>query len=84
MSTATSADFRNSIGTYLDTAQREPVAITSRGRRRAVVVSPDFFDRALAALEDAEDARRVEAARAEEGTISHAELMVELGLESRR
>ena len=41
----TTSEFRNEQSRYLDAAQREPVSILSRGaRRRAVVVSPDFFD----------------------------------------
>ena len=44
----TTSEFRNEQSRYLDAAQREPVSILSRGaRRRAVVVSPDFFDRAI-------------------------------------
>jgi PHD/YefM family antitoxin component YafN of YafNO toxin-antitoxin module len=81
MVTASLADFRAHQSALLDVAQREPVEILSRGsRRRAVVVSPDFFDRALAALEEALDVRQAAAARREEGTISHAALMAELGL----
>lgn len=44
----------------LAAAQREPVEITSRGAgRRAVVVSPEFYDRALQALVDQADTRGV-------------------------
>lgn len=77
---ATAADFRNHIGAHLDAAQREPVTITNRGRGRAVVVSTDFFARAVKALEDADDVRGAELSRAEDGEISHADLMAELGI----
>ncbi len=76
------AEFRSHLGEHIDAAQREPVTITSRGRARAVLVSPDFFDRALHALEDAEDVAAAEAARAEpEARVSHEELRRELGLD---
>lgn len=78
---ATATEFRSQQSRYLDLAQREPVEILSRGaRRRAVVVSPDFFDRAFEALEDAEDLRDAEAARQEDGFVSHEDLKRELGL----
>lgn len=77
----TLSQFRKQQSDYIAAAQREPVEITSRGAgRRAVVVSPEFFDRAVQALEDQLDVRAAAAARAEdEPRISHAELMSELG-----
>lgn len=52
-----------------------PVTITSqRSRARAVVVSPSFFARAVAALEDQEDINAAEIAREEVEEIQHAEL----------
>ena len=81
MTTTTSSDFRANQSAVLDAAQRGPVEILSRGsRRRAVVVSPEFFDRALQALEDQADVRGAAEARTEEGTISHEDLMAELGI----
>lgn len=53
MTTLSSARFRAHLSEHLERAQREPVTITSRGaRRRAVLVSADFFDRASLALGD--------------------------------
>lgn len=81
MATTSSSEFRANQSKVLDAAQREPVEILSRGsRRRAVVVSPEFFDRALQALEDQADVRGAAEARREQGGISHEELMAELGL----
>ena len=82
MTSVTLSQFRKQQSDYIATAQREPVEITSRGAgRRAVVVSPEFFDRAVQALEDQLDIRTAAAARAEtEPLISHDELMGELGL----
>lgn len=82
MSTSvTPSELRNEQSRYLKTAQREPVSIISRDtRRRAVVVSPDFYGRAVQALEDIEDVRAAAAARQEEDSISHEELKAEPGL----
>ncbi|WP_058185461.1 type II toxin-antitoxin system Phd/YefM family antitoxin [Terracidiphilus gabretensis] len=41
MITLTSAEAQNNFGKLLDTAQREPVAITRHGRPAAYVVSPE-------------------------------------------
>lgn len=79
--TVTLSQFRSEQSHYLDAAQREPVTILSRGpRRRAVVVSPDFYDRAVQALEDGEDIRAAAAARQEAGGVSHEEFTSDLEL----
>ncbi|AVM65215.1 MULTISPECIES: type II toxin-antitoxin system prevent-host-death family antitoxin [Dietzia] len=81
MVTTTLSNFRANQSELLDAAQRAPVEILSRGsRRRAVVVSPEFFDRALQALEDQVDMKAAAAARREDDSISHEDLMSELGL----
>jgi prevent-host-death family protein len=43
MHTLTSVDAQNRFGELLDTAQREPVAVTRRGRVSAYVVSSDAY-----------------------------------------
>ena len=79
--TVTQSEFRSEQSRHLDTCQREPVFILSRGsRRRAVVVSPEFYDRAIQALEDIEDIRAAAEAQRETGEISHEDLNTELGL----
>ena len=82
MTSVTLSEFRNRQSDYIATAQREPVEITSRGvGRRAVLVSPEFFDRAIESLEDQADVRAAAEARRETGDrVSHKDLMVELGL----
>lgn len=81
MNKVTLSHFRAHQSEVLDAAQRAPVEIFSRGtRRRAVVVSPEFFDRALQALEDKVDIQAAAAARREQGEIPHEELMAELGI----
>ena len=81
MTSVTLSQFRSQQSDYIATAQREPVEITSRGAgRRAVVVSPEFYDRALRALEDQADIRGAAEAREEEGRVSQEDLRRELGL----
>jgi prevent-host-death family protein len=82
MTSVTLSEFRSNQSDYIAAAQREPVEITSRGAgRRAIVVSPEFFDRAIEALEDQADVRAAAAARRDtEPHVSHGELMAELGL----
>lgn len=76
-----SSEFRKEQSRYLDAVQREPISILSRGsRRRAVVVSPDFFDRAIEALEDLEDIRAAAAARLDDEVVTLEELKAEFGL----
>lgn len=80
MTSVTLSQFRNQQSDYIAAAQREPVEITSRGAgRRAVVVSPEFFDRALQALEDQADIHGAAEARYETDRVSHEELVRELG-----
>lgn len=51
MITMTSAEAQNRFGQLLDTAQREPVAITRHGRPAAFVVSPSDMEEILAEKE---------------------------------
>lgn len=81
MTPVTLSQFRNHQSDYIATAQSEPVEITSRGAgRRAVVVSPEFFDRAVKAMEDLADILAADEARKETGRVSQEELERELGL----
>lgn len=79
MSSVTQSQFRSQQSDYIAAAQREPVEITSRGAgRRAVVVSPEFYDRALQALEDQADIRSAAAARDESEIVTHEDLVREI------
>jgi len=82
MSSVTLSQFRNQQSDYIAAVQREPVEITSRGvGRRAVLVSPEFFDRAVEALEDLADIQAAAEARREDGpSIPYEELLAELDL----
>lgn len=76
----TFSDFQNRQSRYLDAAEHEPVSILSGGVRRAVVVSPEFFDRAIEALEDLEDIRTAAAAQLDGGEVPLEDLKAEFGL----
>jgi antitoxin StbD len=80
MVSVTLSQFRNQQSDYIAAAQREPIEISSRGAgRRAVVVSPEFYDRALQALEDQADVRAAADAR-KEPQSPFEDLMEKIGL----
>ena len=77
----TVSQFRQSQSQILAEAQHMPITITSQqSRARAVVVSPSFYARAVAALEDQEDIHAAEIAREETTEIQHEVLKEALGL----
>ena len=77
----TVSQFRKSHDQILAEAQHMPITITSQqSRARAVVVSPSFYARAVAALEDQEDIHAAEIAREETKEIQHEVLKEALGL----
>ncbi|WAH99098.1 type II toxin-antitoxin system Phd/YefM family antitoxin [Arthrobacter sp. MMS18-M83] len=83
MTTTTSNEARTHWAELIDGVRVEPVHITRRGRPVAVMVDPEFYERAVQALEDAEDVAAARAARSEdEPTVTHEELLRELGIEA--
>jgi prevent-host-death family protein len=64
MRTVSAKEAKDGFGALLDTAQREPVTITRKGRAVAVVLSREDFER-LEALEDAHWGQRARAAAAD-------------------
>lgn len=80
MTSVTLSQFRSQQSDYIAAAQREPVEITSRGvGRRAVLVSPEFYDRAVQALEDQADIQAAAEARTEP-RMDFEDLVTELGV----
>jgi antitoxin Phd len=80
MSNVSVADARNHFSDVISRAQDEAVFIERRGRRAAVVISPERYERMMEALEDAEDAAAFDAAIAEEGpNIPWAQAKADLG-----
>lgn len=54
MTRVTSTEFQQSVGTYSDTAMREPVIITSHNRDRLVLIGVEEYNR-LKKLEEEMD-----------------------------
>ena len=82
MTSTTLSEFRANQSLYIASAQREPVEILSRGAiRRAVLVSPELFDRAMEALEDKMDLAEARSVDLDD-LVSHEDLMEELGFNS--
>jgi len=80
MSTISVADARNHFADVIAHAKGEAVFIERRGKRAAVVISPEQYERMLEALEDAEDAEAFDEAMAEEGrNIPWAQVKADLG-----
>ena len=67
MSTISVTEARGQLPEVVDRSRTEAVLLERRGTVVAVVVSPEFYQRALDALEDAEDIAAFDAAMAEEG-----------------
>lgn len=80
MSTISVTEARAQFPDVVDRSSGEAVLLEKRGRVVAVLVSPDFYHRALEALEDAEDVTAFDAAMAEEGPdLPWAQVKADLG-----
>lgn len=80
MSTINITDARSHLPELLTVAESEPVFIERRGRRAAVLVSPERYEQMVDALEEVEDIAAFDAAMAEEGgNIPWAQAKVDLG-----
>ena len=80
MSTMSVADARKQLSDVIARAKNEAVFIERHGRRAAVVVSPEQYERMMEALEDAEDVAAFDGAIAEEGpNIPWAQVKTDLG-----
>ncbi|SDY54586.1 type II toxin-antitoxin system prevent-host-death family antitoxin [Herbiconiux ginsengi] len=75
------SDARQRWAETLDGARREPVTITQHGRGTVMILDVEVGERALAALEDAEDVAAAQAALVEdEPRVSLEEIAKELGI----
>lgn len=82
MTEVTATEARQRWAATLDAAKVSPVWITNHGREVAVVMSVELAERALAALEDAEEIAAAEAALADEAPrVSLEDVARELGIE---
>jgi len=80
MVTLTASDARKNFADTVRRSRAEPVVIERRGRREAIMLSPEEFDRLVEAAEELDDIAAFDAAVAEEGeNIPWDELKAELG-----
>ena len=77
------SEARNRLAEVIDEARRsgEPISVTRRGRRVAVILDSDAFDRLVDIAEDIEDRRELDAARADDDYVPWEEVKAALGLE---
>jgi antitoxin Phd len=81
MDDMTATDARERFSEALAASSRGPVFITRHGKRVAALVSAEFYDRAIEAVEDAEDIASARAALAEQGpSIPWEAVKADLGL----
>ena len=58
----------------------EPISVTRRGRRVAVIMGADAFDRLVDRADESEDRRELDAARADDDYVPREEVKAALGL----
>ena len=83
MSEVAVSEARSRLAEVIEEARRsgEPVAVTRRGRRVAVILDSDAFDRLVDSADDVEDRRELDRARADDDYVPWDEVKAALGLE---
>ena len=76
------SDARNRLAEVIDDTRQsgEPVSVTRRGRRVAVILGSEAFDRLVDRADELDDRRELEAARAEDDYVPWDEVKAALGL----
>lgn len=76
------SEARDRLAEVIDGARRtgEPVYVTRRGRRVAVIMDAEAYDRIVDEAEDSADRASLAAARAADDYVPWDEVKVELGL----
>lgn len=76
------SEARNRLAEVLEEARRsaEPIIVTRRGRRIAVILDVDSFDRLVDNADDVEDRRELAAARADDDYVPWDDVKAALGL----
>lgn len=77
------SEARNRLAEVIEETRRsgEPVSVTRRGRRVAVIVDSEVFDRLVDAADEADDRRELDAARHDDDYVPWDEVKAALGLE---
>ena len=76
------SEARDRLAEVIEETRRsgEPISVTQRGQRVAVILAPNVFDRLVHLAEDAIDARELEEARADSDYLPWDEVKAVLGL----
>jgi prevent-host-death family protein len=82
MSELSVSEARDHLAEAIESARvsQQPVYVTRRGRRVAVIVDADAYDRLVEAAEDAADRAELEAVRTEDDYVPWEEVKAQLGL----
>jgi prevent-host-death family protein len=77
------SDAREHLAELIETARRsgEPIYVTRRGRRVAVILDSDAYERLLDQAEDALDRAELRAAHAEDDYVPWDQVKADLGLQ---
>ena len=83
MSEVAVSEARNRLAEVIEESRRsgEPISVTRRGRRVAVIIDSDAFDRLVEIADDVDDRRELEAARADDDYVPWDDVKAVLGLE---
>ncbi|HSL57673.1 MAG TPA: type II toxin-antitoxin system Phd/YefM family antitoxin [Acidimicrobiales bacterium] len=83
MSEVPVSDARNRLAEVIEESRRsgEPISVTRRGRRVAVIIDSDAFDRLVETADDVADRRELDAARADDDYVPWEDVKAMLGLE---
>ena len=76
------SDVRNRLAEVIEDSRRsgEPISVTRRGRRVAVILGSEEFDRLVDSADDLGDRRELDAARTEDDYVPWDEVKAALGL----
>lgn len=77
------SEARNRLAEVIEESRRsgDPVSVTRRGRRIAVIIDSEAFDRLVDIADDVDDRRELLAARADDDYVPWDEVKAMLGLE---
>lgn len=77
------SEVRNRLAEMIEMSRRsgEPISVTRRGRRVAVILDSDTFDHLIDDADDKDDRRELDAARADDDYVPWDEVKAMLGLE---
>lgn len=83
MSEVAVSEARSRLAEVIEESRRsgEPISVTRRGRRVAVIIDSDAFDRLVEIADDVDDRRELDAARADDDYVPWDDVKAMLGLE---